>query len=257
MDKDDTRPLIEAKDINRAIGLLTRLPVPVDGEAAKHRGARAAWAYPIAGMVVAIFAGIVGQICIWIWLPSQVTAVLVLLTLIVPTGALHEDGLADSADGLWGGWSAERRLEIMKDSNIGSYGVVALVLSLMLRGAALSALIAVGALWPAILIGAVLGRVSMVALMHVLPNARDHGLSHSVGRPSLATLGVALAISALVAVVLAPAAFVWLVVFSGLVAAGCGMLAKIKIGGQTGDILGATGQIVEITALIVLVFAAS
>jgi adenosylcobinamide-GDP ribazoletransferase len=256
MDKDDTGPLIDIRDVNRAIGLLTRLPVPVDGAAAAQRGAQAAWAYPIAGLVIAVFGGIVGQLCIWVGLPPQVIAVLVLLVLIVPTGALHEDGLADSADGLWGGWTAERRLEIMKDSNIGTYGVVALVLSLMLRGAALSALIAAGLLWPAVLIGAVVGRSSMVALMHLMPNARDNGLSHSVGRPRFATLCVALVISAVVALVLAPAAFGWVVMTCVLVAAACAMLAKVKIGGQTGDILGATGQIVEITALMVLVLSA-
>jgi len=199
MTKSDKEPLIQFSDVPAAIGLLTRLPVPVDGEAAAERGAQAAWAYPIAGLLVAMIAGVVGQCALWIGLPAQVVAVFVLLALIVPTGALHEDGLADSADGLWGGWTKERRLEIMKDSRIGAYGVIALVLSLMLRGAALNVLIQADLMWPALLIGAAFGRASMVALMAFMQNARSSGLSQSVGRPNLPVAGVAAGIAILFA----------------------------------------------------------
>jgi len=253
--KSDNEQLFEFGDVAAAIGLLTRLPVPVDADRAGARGARAAWAYPIAGVLVALIAGVIGQLGLWIGLPSQVIAVLVLAALILPTGALHEDGLADSADGLWGGWTKERRLEIMKDSRIGAYGVIALVLSLMLRGAALNLLIHEGLMWPALLISAGSSRAAMVALMAWLPNARSNGLSQSVGRPSFHVAGIAVGISALVTLVLAPFSLVWLVLLCSLAAVGCGLLAKAKIGGQTGDILGATGQMVEMMALLVLVLA--
>ena len=255
MTKSDKEPLIQFSDIPAAIGLLTRLPMPVDSEAATKRGAGAAWAYPIAGLLVAVIAGTVGQVALWIGLPAQVVAVFVLLALIVPTGALHEDGLADSADGLWGGWTKERRLEIMKDSRIGAYGVVALVLSLMLRGAALNVLIQADLMWPALLIAATFSRASMVALMSRLPNARSNGLSQSVGRPSLQVAGIAAGIALLVALIFAPFSLLWLIILTALAVIGCGALAHFKIGGQTGDILGATGQIVEITVLVALILA--
>lgn len=254
MDKSDNQTLIQLSDVPAAIGLLTRLPVPVDGEQATARGAMAAWAHPIAGLVIALIGGLVGQIALWIGLPAQVVAVFVLLALIFPTGALHEDGLADSADGLWGGWTKERRLEIMKDSRIGAYGVIALVVSLMLRGAALNVLISAGLLWPAVILGATFSRASMVALMARMENARQSGLSHSVGRPKTETALIAAGIAAFLGLLFAPYSLVWLVLWSSLVALGCATLAKAKIGGQTGDILGATGQLVEICVLIVLIF---
>lgn len=257
MDKSDTSELIRFSDVPAAIGLLTRLPVKVDESLAMERGAKAAWAYPIAGLVIAALAGAVGQVGLWLGLPSEVIAVLVLLALIFPTGALHEDGLADSVDGLWGGWTKERRLEIMKDSRIGAYGVIALVISLMLRGVALNALIGLGLLWPAVFIAAAMSRASMVTLMCWLPNARESGLSQMVGRPDKTTTALSALIAALVALVMSPYAFMWLVICASLSAYACGALARRKIGGQTGDILGGTGQVVEIIALLVLVAVAS
>jgi len=134
-DRNDDGP-IRTGDIPAAIGLLSRLPVPVDTDLATRRGARAAWAYPLAGLVVGALAGLVAQVALWLGLPPSIAALLALAAMIAITGALHEDGLADSADGLWGGWDRARRLEIMKDSRIGTYGVLALGLTLLLRAAA-------------------------------------------------------------------------------------------------------------------------
>ncbi|MEL6640743.1 MAG: adenosylcobinamide-GDP ribazoletransferase, partial [Pseudomonadota bacterium] len=118
--------LIDRHDVPAALGLLTRLPIPVDAEKAQARGAAAAWAYPIVGLVL----GAILVCAAWglsaLGVPEEVTALLLIATAVVITGALHEDGLADSADGLWGGWDKTRRLEIMKDSSIGAYGVLAL-----------------------------------------------------------------------------------------------------------------------------------
>lgn len=255
MDENDKKPLMMLGDVAAAVGLLTRLPVRVSDEIAVRK-ADAAWAYPIAGLLVAMVGGIVGQLMLWIGLPAQVVAVLVLLAMIVVTGALHEDGLADCADGFWGGWTKDRRLEIMKDSHIGSYGVLALALSLLLRGAALNALISAGLMWPALLISASVGRSAMVLTMNRLPNARGSGLSQSVGRPSGRATAIALGTAAWAALVFAPTTAAWLVVFCGLLWFGCERLAKAKIGGQTGDVLGATGQVLEITVLLVMVVSA-
>ncbi len=248
---DKTTPFA-LSDIAAALGLLSRLPISVDTERAKQRGALAAWAYPIAGLILALIAGIVTQCALWLGLPSTLAAGLTLATLITTTGAMHEDGLADSADGLWGGWDTDHRLKIMKDSFIGTYGVLALGLSLLLRWSALTLILENDMLWPALLAGTMLSRAVMVPMMAFLPHARTEGLSHSVGRPPVQTAYIALAIVAVATLILVQFWALWLVVTCALTALICATIAKSKIKGQTGDILGATQQLTEITALLTL-----
>ena len=172
----DFRPV---EDLGAALGLLTRLPL---GHMAS-RGARAAWAWPLAGAVVAGLAALAGWVAGVLGLTPALVAGLTLATGVAVTGALHEDGLADSADGLWGGWTRERRLEIMRDSRIGTYGVLALVFVTGLRWAALTAIVAAGALLGPLLAAAMLSRAAMAVLMARLPHARTDGLGHGTGRP--------------------------------------------------------------------------
>ena len=243
---DRDNPLITLEDVATALALLTRLPISRNAQ--PGRGAAAAWAYPLVGIAAAIPAALVAAIAGGIGLPPALIAGLVLLTLITTTGALHEDGLADSADGIWGAWTPQKRLEIMKDSHIGTYGVIALVLSLGLRWAAIAAIAANGALFTALVVAAVLSRAPMVVLMHLLPNARATGMSKSVGRPSgqttLLALAIALAVGLLLGYGLIPLMLVLPTATFAIAAA-----AKRKIKGQTGDILGATQQISEIIIL--------
>ncbi|MCL4143386.1 UNVERIFIED_CONTAM: hypothetical protein GTU68_038383, partial [Idotea baltica] len=165
---------------------------------------------------------------------------LTLATLIITTGAMHEDGLADSADGLWGGWTPARRLEIMKDSNIGAYGVIALILSLGLRWQALTLLIVVDALAPALIVTAVVSRAAMVPVMTYLPNARTTGLSHTVGKPTSKTALIACGLAAIIALIFLGFGALWLYFAAVLTTVTCAAIARAKIKGQTGDILGAT-----------------
>jgi adenosylcobinamide-GDP ribazoletransferase len=248
--KDD---LVAAKDIAAALGLLSRLPVPLDTAAATARGARAAWAFPVAGLFLGIGAASAGAVALWLGLPPALAAVVVVAVQVTLTGAMHEDGLSDSADGLWGGWDRARRLAIMKDSRTGTYGVIALVLSLLVRWVALWTLIGAGWLWPAVIATACISRAPMVALMAALPHARDGGLSRSVGRPSRDTALLALGVAILVAVILLGSWTFVLVLTTGATSLGWAAIAKAKIGGQTGDILGATQQICEIVTLMTLV----
>ncbi len=241
--------LIEFADLPAAIGLLTRLPVPVSQARAVARGAAAAWAYPLAGALIGIVLAAAVAVFTWTGLPIGMVAALVIGVNIVITGAMHEDGLADSADGLWGGWDRARRLEIMKDSHIGTYGVLALALSLLIRWLGLSALIALDIYWAGLIAIAVLSRCGMVVLMATMKNARDTGLSKSVGRPAAATVWVAIAIAALIAALLGQFA---MIVAAPIAVLACGLIARTKIGGQTGDILGATQQITEIALLLVI-----
>ena len=233
------------RDIAGALRLLTRLPLPASQQIP---GAPAAWAWPVAGVVVGALAALVA----WLALPlgAGVAAALVLGVQAMVTGAMHEDGLADTADGLWGGWDKARRLAIMKDSHIGTYGVMALLVVGLLRWSALAALIGAGQIW-ALVVVAALSRAPMAVLLAMLPNARGAGLSQSVGRVPRSAAGLAALIGAGFALTLGWAGFAALIgvfaVVALLVAA-----AKAKIGGQTGDILGASQQLAEATALCLI-----
>ncbi len=243
--------LVRAGDIIEAIQLLSRLPMPDAGGA---RGAAAAWAYPLAGLVIGAVAAGVGLLAHGVGLPAPLSALLCLATTVIITGALHEDGLADTADGLWGGWTVERRLEIMKDSRIGSYGVIALCLGLAARWAALWVLfehapyVAVAA----VLVAAVGSRAMMPGVMATLPHAREDGLSASVGGVRRPAAVLALAIAGSCALIFAGTGGLFAVLYAVGITAGLSKLAKNKIGGQTGDILGATQQLAEIAILFAL-----
>ncbi|MEM6371888.1 MAG: adenosylcobinamide-GDP ribazoletransferase [Pseudomonadota bacterium] len=234
-------------DLAAALVLLTRLPVPRLPDAAFSDPARAAWAYPLVGLVLGGAAGIVMALSAWLGLPALMSAGLTLATLIVLTGAMHEDGMADTTDGLWGGHDPARRLEIMKDSRIGAYGVLALILAMGLRWLGLAE-VTVGGLVTAL----VLSRAMMPVVMRA-PHARDTGLSHSVGRPRPDTVGIALIIGAVCATALAGSHGLAAMVTALGVALGIVALARAKIGGQTGDILGATQICCEITVLLTLI----
>lgn len=239
----------QPRDIATALALLTRLPV----HAQFDRSAQAIWAFPLTGLVVAIVNCAVAVLAGWATLGAPVIAALVLVTPIIVTGAMHEDGLADSADGLWGGFERERRLEIMHDSRIGTYGVLALIGALLIRFTTLSAIAQAGELLPAIIASAMLSRAAIGVPMFLLPHARADGLSVQTGRPpreavvmgALIALGVSWLFAGFVPTVIAA---------SAIVASTYAVMtiARRKIDGQTGDILGATQLLAELAALLAL-----
>ncbi|PTQ71326.1 adenosylcobinamide-GDP ribazoletransferase [Celeribacter persicus] len=238
----------ETADIATALALLTRIPV----RASFTRSAEAAWAFPLAGLAVGLVAGAVATIAGWLGLGAGMIAGLALAALVITTGAMHEDGLADCADGFWGGFNRARRLEIMRDSRIGAYGVIALILALLLRFTALSTLAHDDLIVTAMIASAMLSRAALPYLMALMPPARSDGLSVTTGRPprDAASLGavVAFMLSWLVVGFAPTVAAASAVVVTTYVAA---RIAKTKIGGQTGDVLGATQLITEIAALTV------
>lgn len=256
MTKDDRSDrqltsLVHPSDLGAAIGLLTRLPFPVDEELAVKRGARAAWAWPLVGLLPVLVATGLATILLSLSVPAVWAAIFWLSVHIMLTGAMHEDGLADSADGFWGGYDRVRRLAIMKDSHIGSYGVIALVLSIAARVSTLAVILPATGAFTALLVVGITSRLPMVILMAALPNARGRGLSESVGRPSQETTLLATVITLVLALILTPAAILPLFVYITFTTTGIAALAKSKIGGQTGDVLGTAQQITEITALAV------
>ncbi len=244
------------EDLRAALALLTRLPVPGGPPPWPGRGVCAAWAYPLAGVAVAGVQTLVLAAALALGLGPGLAAGLALVALVMATGALHEDGLADCADGFWGGATPERRLEIMKDSRIGAYGVLALILGMGLRWLALAAIASAPApAWPALVAVAALARAGMVAVWAALPAARPGGLSAAVGRPRPGHAVAAIGVACLVAF---PAMGVPLLLgaaSAALVLTWLARLAQRRIGGQTGDVLGAAQQLSELTLL--LAFAAA
>ncbi len=244
----DTDPArLATQDLVSAFGLLTRLPVP---QGWPMRGAASAWAWPIVGLVVGLISATTGSVALASGMPAGVAAAIALATAAIVTGGLHEDGLADTTDGLFGGWTRERRLEIMKDSSIGSYGTLALVFTALARWSALTALMATGHHWQALAACAALSRAPMAVLMATLPNARGSGLSASTGTPTTNIALGAIAIAALIAFLTTGAATLALLPVAALTALAVALIAKSRIGGQTGDILGATQQLTETAALV-------
>lgn len=239
---------LSAGDLWSAFALLTRLPVPDHAP----RGAAAAWAWPIVGAVLGGIAAGVVMLATFLGLPFGVTAAVALATTAILTGALHEDGLADTADGFFGGRDVERRLAIMKDSHIGSFGTLALILVTLARWSALAVLCASGGATVALIAVGALSRVPMVALMAALPNARGTGLSQSVGRPGRDIALVAIVIASVLGLLLAGWVTVWIALALVALTLALGALARAKIGGQTGDVLGASQQLAEVVCLALL-----
>jgi adenosylcobinamide-GDP ribazoletransferase len=239
---------VEPHDILAAFSLLTRLPVPVDHERAGQRANAATWAYPLVGAAVGALSGLVYVIATALLIPSGLGAALALLTLIALTGAMHEDGLADCADGFWGGHTRERRLEIMKDSAIGAYGTVILIVFLLAQWSAFESLAFGKPILTFAAVGAI-SRLPMVLAMWVMPNARETGLSAGVGMPGAVSVQIACALTLILAVLLLG----WV----GIAVAAIGiassvpvfLIANAKIGGQTGDVLGASQKCAELGAL--------
>ncbi len=236
-------------DLISALMLLTRLPVR---GTPTPRAADAAWAWPIAGLVVGMLSGAVGWVAAQSGLVPALAAGLALAVAVAVTGALHEDGLADVADGFWGGYDPARRLEIMRDSRIGTYGVVALILSLGARWGLLVAALDQGAFFWVMVSAAVASRAPMALVMRWLPGARADGLSHATGVPPAKAVWLGLAIGALALLVHGPLAALVAAAMVAAAVSGLCAVARRKIGGQTGDVLGASQQLAEIAILAAL-----
>lgn len=241
-----------ASDIATAFSLLTRLPVSVDHEVAGERAAAATWAYPLVGAALGGIAAIIANIAVIFDVPAGIAAALALATLVLATGAMHEDGLADCADGLGGGRDREHRLKIMKDSRIGAYGAAALTLALLARWSGIEVLVQSGSLfWPLVAVGAV-SRTPMVLAMFLLEPARRDGLSAGVGMPPPASAFTACGVAALIALIALGWGAFALLFWTFLAPVPLFLLARKLIGGQTGDILGGSQQLAEIMALAVV-----
>ncbi len=232
--------------LRRAWAFLTRLPGGAHPGDDRELGRSVPW-FPIVGAVIGALSGAV----YWALhgpLGASLAAVLAVAVGAVATGCFHEDGLADTTDAL-GGASRERRLAIMKDSRVGAFGVLALVLSTLVRVFAVSSLAAVDGLI-ALVVAHMLGRTMAVAVMGAAPAAAGTGLGHSytAHRPRAWTAAAIVITSAAAASLGLPGAVSLAAAASGAVL--IGVIARRAFGGITGDVLGATEQIAEMAVLV-------
>jgi adenosylcobinamide-GDP ribazoletransferase len=245
------------------LGFFTRLPCSRAAKGAEPAilagFSRAVRMLPVAGALLGTLAAAVLAAAQVLGLPSLLAAPLAIGALVVLSGAMHEDGLADYADGFFGGETPERKLEIMQDSRIGVFGAVALLLSLYLRVTAL-ALIAdknLG-LACAVLIGAAaLSRSLALMPLFRFPPARQTGSGFAAGKPAAGAFAVAIFLAIVFALAPVSAGANLSKTLAGIsLAAGCayamGMIAKRQIGGQTGDVAGAAQQLAEVAYYLAL-----
>ncbi|HLS19992.1 MAG TPA: adenosylcobinamide-GDP ribazoletransferase [Paracoccaceae bacterium] len=224
-------------ELQIALMFMTRLPPgPIRGEVPSLADAR--WAYPLAGLVVGGLAWCGHALALAAGLPPSVAAVSAIAIMALATGGLHFDGLADLADGIGGGRDAEHRLRIMRDSHIGSYGALALLLVTALIGASIASFPPGRAMAGAFLFSAVTSRLAMLAVLEWLPPVRADGLGRDASGHNPCVLLPGLGICAGTAW-LAGSGSVPALLSAAVTVFAIAHLARRKIGGQTGDVLGA------------------
>lgn len=240
-----------ATDIRIAVSLSTILPVGPAGPVDDGEVARASWALPVAGLLVGLVGAVIYSIARATGLTPGPAAMLALATTILVTGAIHEDGLADTADGLGGGRTLDQKLEIMRDSRIGTYGVCALTVSIILRWSALATIDEPELVAITLLVSHAAARAALPVFMSLVPPARVDGLSAKAGEPSRQSAIIALGLGVLCLIfglgVREAIVGLILMALAGLILA---WLVTRQVGGQTGDILGAMEQIGEIAIVL-------
>ncbi|MGO4526837.1 adenosylcobinamide-GDP ribazoletransferase [Microvirga sp. 2MCAF35] len=256
-----------AADLAHCVRFYSRLPVPpLPFEHDAHAlpsFPRLVRMIPLGGLLIGLLPAALFGLALLLDLGPWLAAMLSVAAMVMATGALHEDGLADLADSV-GGSTREKRLEIMRDSRIGSFGASALFLALALRIGALATLASRldgGAVIAAFLIAASLSRTAGLIPLVFLPPARRDGIARAVGQPARETFWLAAGIAGGIAVVLGavavlpPLGIALMLVLSGLAGVALAGFASRHLGGQTGDVIGAAQQVAEIAALIGLLTA--
>jgi|AmaraimetFIIA100_FD_contig_51_2920588_length_1140_multi_4_in_0_out_0_1 adenosylcobinamide-GDP ribazoletransferase len=247
-------PEDRAEELKAVLIFCSRLPFAHATPFAEGAIGKAAWAFPVAGLAIGVIGAAVYVLAHRLGLPPWPAAALSVTATLVITGCLHEDGLADTADGFGGGTTREQKLEIMRDSRTGAYGVCALAMSLLLRVGALASFPDTHLVVWALIASHTAARATMPVLMWLLPPARNDGLSFQSGKPPGESVAAAVGIAFIVLLFcLHPGRGV---VASIVLIAAIALMAWLstqQIEGQTGDVLGALEQVSEILVLLVAV----
>jgi adenosylcobinamide-GDP ribazoletransferase len=233
-----------------ALTFLTKLPWPWRGPADETALARSMFWFPWVGALLGL--GFWGA---WTGLqkilPTPAAAGLLLALTVWVTGGLHLDGLADTADGLGGGQTPETALRIMKDSRVGAFGVISLILALVLKFSLFLSLPTKAGGAAVLLLYPVVSRWSMVLLAYLSPYARAEGglgQAMTLGVSPEVLVGASFSAGLLAFLILGVPGLSLLGAAAGLVWLGS-LYCRRRLGGITGDILGATNEVVEILVL--------
>lgn len=246
----DTWPVARWREFVAAGSLLTRLPLPRVEMSGTQTVAAGVWAYPVFGAIIGGLGASAYSLALMAGLPPSLGAIAALAVTALITGALHEDGLADFCDGVGGGTSREKKLGIMEDSRVGTYGAVALILSLGARWGAVAALAGPVAALLALVVAHAASRGAVTIIFLLLDPAKTEGLGASVGKPGRTAVAAAWLIAAGLSLLLMPVAFAFMLLLAGLAAVlVVAWLSARQIGGYTGDVFGAAQQAAEITIL--------
>ena len=240
-------------DLKVATAFLTRLPIRTGDGGGMAALARASRCFPVVGLGIGLIGGVLYALAVALDLPPLLAAIIAVAGTVAVSGALHEDGLADTADGFGGGGDRDRKLQIMRDSRIGTYGVVALVLALGTRVVALASFEDNSDAVAALILCESASRALIVAVMQRAPLARSDGLAATAGRPTQATMLWTLGLGVIIALAFAGFDGLVAIAVGGAIAWAIAALARRQIGGVTGDVLGAVQQGSEIAMLLALV----
>ena len=238
-------------DLRLAAAMLTRIPMPhPDGPAPSYLP-RAHRVFPIVGAAVGGVIGLSYLAFSAVGMPISATTALALGAGMLLTGAFHEDGLADLADGFGGGHDKAAKLEIMRDSRLGTFGALVLLVAFSAKVAALAAL-PHASVMPALIAAHALSRGPLPTVTLFLPYARERGLAATAGKiePPVAATAAVLAL-AIAFICLSVADALLAVIVTIAAVAAMTLLARRQIGGYTGDVLGGAQQVAE-TALLLL-----
>ncbi len=238
------------RDFKIAIGFFTRLPIKFDQNHAPYPFIKTVWAFPLAGFVIGLLAALIFAIADILGINIWIGAFLTIGATAIITGALHEDGLADFFDGIWGGDNAKRRLEIMRDSNIGTYGALALIIA---TGLKFSSIININMSYilSSLIAAHIFSRAILPIIMYHMDMAGKTGLAASFGKPNkiLSLIALFIGVFAII-ILLGIKASAIIIITISMVIFLMVRLVKNKIGGYNGDILGMIQQICEIIILI-------
>ena len=246
MPDHEERPGLAAS-LAAATQFLTLIPA---GDGHDRPLARCVMMFPVVGAAIGLVGALFYIVAGWLGLGPVLAAIVCIVAMLVLTRGLHEDGLADLADGLGAHRDREGRLAAMRDSRIGAFGAMALIIVIGARVAAVADLEHAMDVLAALVVAAALSRASMVVAMRMMPDAREEGMAAEAGQPEFDQVLIALSVGAALALVfLFP--WAWIAALAGGAIAACmvGWLAMTVLGGKTGDVLGAIQQVSEIGIL--------
>lgn len=239
-----------------ALAFFTRIPVPKDTPYSSERLNKANRYFGLVGCIVGLISALVYVLAIQIF-PANIAVGFAMVISLLVTGAFHEDGLADVFDGFGGGWTVEQKLDIMKDSRLGTYGAAALIMMLVFKWLVLSSLADLDAIYPAIALFALhgLSRISAASLIFSYPYVRadqNSKVKPLANQQSPCDLWVLIFTGCFILLLFPLSLAIALFVVLTLTRYACGLWFKQQLGGYTGDCLGATQQLSELAGYLAL-----